>query len=88
MTLRIERVRAEGRVVIRLIGRVQAECVAAVQAEIEGAGSALALELLEVTLVDVEAVRFLMACEESGVALLHCSPYIRRWMARERPPHA
>ena len=87
MTLRIERVRAEGRVVIRLIGRMQAECVATVEAEIERAGSGPALELREVTLVDVEAVRFLIACEERGVALLHCSPYIRRWMDRERPPH-
>jgi hypothetical protein len=33
----------------------------------------------------VEAVRFLITCNENGVALLHCSPYIRRWMARERP---
>lgn len=84
MTLRIERVRAEGRVIIRLIGRVQAECMAALRAEIEGAGSNSALELQDVTLVDVEAVRFLTACEESGVALLHCSPYIRRWIDRER----
>jgi len=88
MTLRIERVRAGGRVVIRLIGRVQAECVAAVEAEIEGAGPMPALDLREVTLVDVEAVRFLITCQDGGVALLHCSPYIRRWMARERPPHA
>ena len=43
-----------------------------------------ALDLREVTLVDVEAVRLLVACENRGVDLLHCSPYIRRWVARER----
>jgi len=88
MTLRIEKVRDEGRLVIRLIGRVQAESVAAVKAEIEGAGPRPALDVQEVTLVDVEAVRFLVTCEDSGVALLHCPPYIRRWMTGERPSHA
>jgi hypothetical protein len=44
------------------------------------------LDLEQVTLVDVEAVRFLIACEERGIDLLHCPPYIRQWMSRERPP--
>ena len=37
-----------------------------------------------VTLVDIEVVRFLNACEKSGTELIHCSPYIREWMAREQ----
>ena len=42
------------------------------------------LELAEVTLVDVDVVRFLSACESEGVQLLHCSAYIREWIVREQ----
>jgi len=42
------------------------------------------LDLDGVTLVDVEVIRFLNACEESGVDLLNCWPYIREWMLREQ----
>ncbi len=34
-------------------------------------------ELEEVTLVDVDVVRFLSLCESEGIQLLHCSAYIR-----------
>jgi hypothetical protein len=40
--------------------------------------------LEEVDLVDIDAVRFLNAFESMGVSILHCSPYIREWMVRER----
>jgi hypothetical protein len=42
------------------------------------------LDLKEVTLVDVDVVRFLGACEVEGVEIVHCSQYIREWMVRER----
>ena len=41
-------------------------------------------EMDEVTLVDVEAVRFLNQVESSGARLANCAPYIREWMTRER----
>jgi hypothetical protein len=85
MTLRIERVSAQGRTVVRLIGRVQSECLAEIEAQIEGAMPRLALDLEEVTLVDAGAVRFLRAREQDGVELLHCAQYIRHWMASDRP---
>jgi hypothetical protein len=44
----------------------------------------MVLDLEDVTLVDVPAVRFLSFCETEGIALLHCAPYIRQWMDRER----
>jgi hypothetical protein len=44
------------------------------------------LDLDEVTLVDVEVVRFLGTCEKEGTALLHCPPYIREWISREQRP--
>jgi len=50
----------------------------------EGSGARIALDLEAVTLVDVDTVRFLNACEESGIKLLNCCPYIREWMVREK----
>jgi hypothetical protein len=85
MTLRIERVSAQGRKVVRLIGRVQSECLPEIEAQLEGTKPRPTLDLQEVTLVDVGAVRFLIACEQSGIELLHCAQYIRHWMATERP---
>ena len=46
--------------------------------------SRIALDLDGATLVDVEAIRFLNTCEESGTELLHCWPYIREWIIREK----
>jgi hypothetical protein len=42
------------------------------------------LDLGEVTLVDIEVVRFLIQCEDEGVALLQCPPYVCEWIVRER----
>jgi len=42
------------------------------------------LDLEEVTLVDVQVVRFLGTCETRGIDLLNCSPYITDWIAKER----
>jgi hypothetical protein len=52
--------------------------------EIGGLGPSAVLDLEHVTLVDVEGVRFLSECDASGIELVHCSPYIREWIARER----
>jgi hypothetical protein len=70
--------------VVRLIGRLQAECLTEVQAQLDNANLRPALDLGEVTLVDVGAVRFLGTCEQRGIELLHCAPYIRHWIASER----
>ena len=47
-------------------------------------GAKVMLDLEEVTLVDVQVVRFLGACEIRGIRVLNCSPYIIDWIARER----
>ena len=44
------------------------------------------LDLIEVGLVDMEAVRFLMQCEAQGVRISRCPAYVRAWMAREQLP--
>ena len=84
MTLRIEKQSDEHKVTLRLMGRMQAEHVPALQALITESGPRIVLDLQELTLVDVEAVRFLGNCRKNCVALLHCSPYIRDWIAKEQ----
>jgi hypothetical protein len=83
MTWRIEKVAVQGRTILRLSGRIQSESLAELETQIEGHGPHVALDLNEVTLVDVGVVRFFLACEARGVELLACSPYIRHWMAGE-----
>ncbi len=84
MTLKIERLSGKRRTRIRLSGAIRSEHLDQVKAEIELGGPRVALDLEEVDLVDVEGVRFLNACEAEGISVLHCSPYIREWMSRER----
>ncbi len=88
MTWRIERVAARGRTILRLSGWIQSEYLSEVEAQIQGHGPHVTLDLNEVTLVDVGVVRFFLACEASGIELLACAPYIRHWMARERAGQA
>jgi hypothetical protein len=80
MTLKIDRAREE----IRLSGKFRSAHLDQVKAEIELCESPVVLDLEEVDLIDVEAVRFLNACEAKGISILNCSPYIRKWMLRER----
>ena len=84
MTLKIEKVSDRERTVIRLSGRLQSEHLEELKTQMDCDQSRIALDLDGVTLVDVEVVRFLRACEDGGVALLHCWPYIREWIIREK----
>jgi anti-anti-sigma regulatory factor len=84
MTLRIEQSSDRGHTTIRLIGRMRAEHVTEVQKQIEASGPTVTLDLEDVTLVDVQVVRFLGACETRGIALRNGPPYISDWIARER----
>jgi len=82
--LKIERISVKGRMRVRLIGNFKAEHINQVKAEIEICDSAPALDLKEVDLVDLEAVRFLNACRLKGTRVLHAPTYIRTWMVQER----
>ncbi len=68
---------------IRLIGRLRAECLSELKAQIEAGGPGIVLEMEEVTLVDVDVVRFLSDCQAQGIQLRRCSAYIREWIALE-----
>jgi hypothetical protein len=83
MTLRIVADVKEDGTTIRLIGHIQAEHIAHVRKEMAASRVPTVLDLDEVTLADVEAVRFLVTAERQGIVLRHCAPFIREWMSRE-----
>ena len=80
MTLRIERFKDR----IRLSGELRISHLEQVKSETQGCESPVVLDLEEVDLIDLDGVRFLNACEANGIAVHHCSPYIREWMLQER----
>ncbi len=84
MTLKIERYADGDSTTIRLTGRMRAEHLEELEKQICESGPAVILDLEEVTLVDVEVVRFLGNCEARGATLLNCPPYIRDWIGKER----
>ena len=84
MTLKIEKTVDSRGTTVRLIGRVRAEDLVEVTRQLEGSGPGAVLQLDEVTLVDVDVVRFLNQCELEGIVLVNCSLYIREWMSREQ----
>jgi hypothetical protein len=84
MTLRIVKVSDAARTVLKLCGRIRSRDLDELRQQMEGRTRGTVLDLQEVTLVDIEAVRFLGMCEAEGVELAHCSPYIREWVLREQ----
>jgi hypothetical protein len=83
VTLKIEKLAGEHGTTLKLIGRIREKHLAELRGQIAASAPSV-LELREVTLVDVDAVRFLSACESEGIQLLNCSAYIREWIVRER----
>ena len=83
--LRIQR-EANGKVVLRISGRLDAEDLPELKELIqsEGSGRRVVLDLRELTLVDQEAVRFFEQCDSNGIDLQNCAPYICEWITRQR----
>ena len=69
---------------LRLSGRIQSDCIAGIQSAMNHRCTRKILDLTEVTLVDIAVVRFLISCENEGVKLMQCPPYVREWIVRER----
>jgi len=84
VTFKIEKYRDGHSTTIRLIGRIRAEHLSELEKQIRESESKIVLDLEELNLADVEAIRFLGMCETQGVTLLNCSPYIRDWIGKER----
>jgi len=69
---------------IRLSGRIESDDIAGIRSELADACATKILDLSEVTLVGLAAVQFLIHCEDEGIELRQCPPYVREWMFRER----
>lgn len=82
--LKTRRTPGDPSITIELIGHIGAEILPELKAQIDAAGRDLVLDMSEVTLVDLEAVRLLVDCQARGIQLRGCSAYIREWIAREK----
>jgi anti-anti-sigma regulatory factor len=83
MTLKIEKHSDGEGTTIQLIGRMRAEHLDELDHQIKDSRLEVLLDLRELSLIDVEAVRYLGACEARGVKLTNCPAYIRDWIAKE-----
>ena len=83
--LRIEDVSSESETALTLSGRITSRDVQHLKARIAEAPGPVVLELHQVRLVDLDAVRFLAAAERRGVELRHVPPFVRAWILLERP---
>ena len=82
--LRIEKESDGQTTTLQLSGRIQSANIGDIQAQMDDGHVRQFMDLGEVTLVDVQVVRFLSECEDRGIVLVHCPPYVREWILRER----
>jgi anti-anti-sigma regulatory factor len=83
--LRIQR--SEKReVVFTLSGQMDDEPIAQLETLInsETKGRRVILDLKDVTLVNENAIAFLMRCEANSITLTNCPGYVREWINAER----
>lgn len=86
MTCRIDRLAVEQGVGLHVSGRISGGDLEILRTAL-GEGPVVAIDLAEIELVDRDAVMFLAAAEDLGIALTRCPAFIREWIARERGRH-
>jgi hypothetical protein len=74
-----------GAVMIRMSGDFYREHIAELKTQLQDRQPQMFLDLKDVTLVDVDVVRFLSVCQTNGIKIVHCPQYIRDWISREDP---
>ncbi|HXD33351.1 MAG TPA: STAS domain-containing protein [Pyrinomonadaceae bacterium] len=88
MVCKIERVvTPDGFVVFHVSGRIDGAYVEVLRELTENEKTAkdkLALDLTEVTVVSLEAVRALTVAETTGIELRNCPAYVREWISQVR----
>ena len=84
MTLRITTGSDGQGTTLRLSGRIRSTDIESIKEAMKGKAQRIVFDLEEVTLVDLDGVRFLGVSEAEGVELVNCSPYIRDWILKER----
>jgi hypothetical protein len=77
---------ANGQVVFRLSGQIDAENIAELETLIRSEANSrpIVLDLKDLILVNREAVSFLEGCEVESITLKNCPAYIREWITRQR----
>jgi anti-anti-sigma regulatory factor len=82
--LKIEKQSDEKTIIIWLIGRIRAEDLEELKAQMGDCTERIIFDLREVTIVDADVIRFLSASEGEGTRLVSCPLYVREWILRER----
>jgi hypothetical protein len=82
--LKIEKDSDGENITLHLCGRIEAEHIKDLRAEIESGTRVRALDLDEVSLVARDVVKFLVLCEARGIELRNCPLYLREWILREK----
>jgi len=82
VSFKIELTQGNEGTTIKAVGRLEGPDLAELKAQLGAAGTVM--DLGEVSLVSVEVVRFLEACESQGIHLLNCAAYVRQWIDKER----
>lgn len=85
MVLKVEQKPSASPAVLALSGRMESDEVQHLKAHMESVEQPIALDLEQVHLVDLDAVRFLAACEKRGIELRNCRPHVRAWISLEMP---
>ena len=77
---------ANGEVIFKLSGRIEAKNIAELEALLsaETSGQGIFLDLSDITLVDQEVVNFLRHSETDGIKLRNCPAYVREWIKQEK----
>jgi hypothetical protein len=83
--LKIQRT-GNGKTVIALSGRIETEHILELERllEAEPPGRRIVLDLKHLTLAGQSEIDFFAQCEERGVKLANCAPYIREWITNQR----
>ena len=83
--LRIRR-SANDEVVFTLSGQLEEESIAELETLIgsEAKGRRIVLDLKDVTLVNENAITFLVRCGANSITLMNCPAYVREWMNVQR----
>ena len=86
MSFRIETAARGTSTVFTLSGRFEEQAIAELRRLFEQRTDRreIVLDMRDVTVIDRKAVCFLARCEDDGVTLENCTPYIREWMDREQ----
>ncbi len=84
MSFRIERSSSEDGIILRVMGRLRLENLEELKAQLANTQPQIVFDLEGVTLVDSDVVRFLLACETTGIGVVRCSLYVREWIRREQ----